>query len=59
MPNKMFKSWEVTVQEDPDDPEGCIIPFPEELIEQLGWKEGDAINWEVLDHGIAILTRAA
>ena len=30
-----------------DDGNGnCFVPFPRELIDQLGWKEGDEVVWE-------------
>jgi hypothetical protein len=51
------KSWTVTLLEDPDDPEGCILPFPEDLLQQEGWKEGDVLNWAVQDDGTVIITK--
>lgn len=32
------------VQQDGDD---LILPLPDELLNQLGWKEGDVLLWEV------------
>lgn len=43
------KFWEVTLEEDPTDPDGVILPIPEELLECCGWKEGDEISMEVKD----------
>lgn len=40
-----MKTWTVTVLEDPADPEGAILPFPEDLLEEAGWKEGDTLSW--------------
>ncbi|MGA1433559.1 MAG: AbrB/MazE/SpoVT family DNA-binding domain-containing protein [Candidatus Nanopelagicaceae bacterium] len=37
-------SYTVTLEEDGDD---CILPLPDELIDQLGWEEGDILDWEV------------
>jgi hypothetical protein len=51
--------WEVTVEEDPADPESVILPFPEEMLAQLGWVEGDTLNWAVQDDGTVILTKVA
>ena len=31
----------VTLEEDGDD---LTLPFPDEILEQLGWKEGDEIE---------------
>lgn len=35
-------SWTVTLEEDGED---IILPFPADMIEQLGWKEGTTIYW--------------
>jgi hypothetical protein len=51
--------WEVTVEEDPADPENVILPFPEDMLSQLGWVEGDTLNWAVQDDGTVILTKVA
>ena len=45
--------------EDPDDPEGAILQFPEDMIEALEWKEGDTLNWDLRDDGTAILTKVS
>lgn len=34
----------LTVQEDPDTGE-LILPFTTEILETLGWKEGDTLEW--------------
>jgi hypothetical protein len=39
-----MKSWTVTVEEDPETGD-AILPFPPELLEQTGWKEGDSLLW--------------
>jgi bifunctional DNA-binding transcriptional regulator/antitoxin component of YhaV-PrlF toxin-antitoxin module len=28
--------------------------FPDEVIEELGWQEGDILNWDVRSEGIVI-----
>jgi bifunctional DNA-binding transcriptional regulator/antitoxin component of YhaV-PrlF toxin-antitoxin module len=33
-----------------------FITLPEEVIEDLGWEEGDVLNWDVKGNGI-ILTK--
>lgn len=39
----MFRhSWTVTLEEDGED---IILPFPADMLEQLGWKEGTTIYW--------------
>jgi hypothetical protein len=40
-----MKSWVLTTEEDPTDPENLILTFPSDLLEATGWKEGDTIKW--------------
>jgi len=42
------KSWVLPV-----DDEG-VITLPEDLLEQTGWKEGDALVYEILDGGVIV-----
>ena len=42
----------VEVQE--DDQENLFIQFPDELIDELGWQEGDIINWDLKGSGIVL-----
>lgn len=49
------KRWIVTVEEDPDTGD-LILPFPDGLLDSMGWKEGDVINWRE-ENGSWILTR--
>jgi hypothetical protein len=51
------KTWTVTVEENPDDPEECILPFPEDMLAAVGWKEGDTIEWKELANGSWILSK--
>jgi hypothetical protein len=37
-------SWIVTLEEDPATGE-LILPFTDEMLEGLGWKEGDTVEW--------------
>lgn len=39
-----MKSWTVTIEEDPETGE-LILPFSNEILEELGWKEGDVLEW--------------
>ena len=34
--------WTVTVLEDGED---LILPLPDDLLEQVGWKTGDVLQW--------------
>lgn len=47
-----MSSYILEVQED-DDGELFIV-FPEEIIEELGWQEGDILNWNVKGEGIIL-----
>lgn len=38
------KRYILTVEEDAETGE-LILPFTPEILEQLGWKEGDTLNW--------------
>lgn len=37
-------SWIVTLEEDPETKE-LILPFTDEMLQDLGWKEGDTLEW--------------
>jgi antitoxin component of MazEF toxin-antitoxin module len=34
----------VSIEQDPDTGE-LLLPFPEELLKQLGWNTGDELEW--------------
>lgn len=34
--------YEVTILEDGDD---LILPFPQPMLDELGWREGDILEW--------------
>lgn len=40
--------WELQVEEDPETGD-AILPFPPDLLANLGWKEGDSLEW--IDNG--------
>lgn len=42
--------YEVIVQEVPDS-DDLMVPIPPVLLEQLGWKEGDEIDFAIDDKG--------
>lgn len=39
-----MKSWTAYVQQDGDD---LILPLPDDLLEEMGWKEGDVLIWDI------------
>ena len=36
----------------------CYVPLPEELLNKLGWVEGDDITWKSQDDGSFLLTKS-
>ena len=38
----------------PGDPDNVIMKIPPEILEATGWVEGDMLNVEIVDGGIAI-----
>jgi bifunctional DNA-binding transcriptional regulator/antitoxin component of YhaV-PrlF toxin-antitoxin module len=47
-------SYIIEVEEDNNG--DFFITFPEELMEEVGWKEGDLLNWDLHGEGV-ILTK--
>ena len=45
-------SYVLEVQEDENGDQ--YIVFPDEVIEERGWQEGDLLNWDVRGEGIII-----
>ena len=45
-------SYILEVQEDENGDQ--YITFHDEVIEELGWQEGDILNWDVRSEGIVI-----
>lgn len=39
-----LKSYTLTVEEDPETGE-LVLPFTSEILDQLGWKDGDTLEW--------------
>ena len=40
----MSKSWTLEVKQMIDD-DGLFIEFPDEVMEEAGWKPGDTLKW--------------
>jgi len=49
----MTKTYVTTVIEDGED---LILPFPDGLMEEMGWKEGDTLDWTSYD-GYAVIKK--
>ena len=45
-------SYILEIQEDEEGE--LFVTFPEELIEELAWHEGDILNWDVRGYGIVL-----
>lgn len=45
-------SYILEVQEDENGDQ--FIVFPDEVMEELGWQEGDLLNWDARGEGIII-----
>lgn len=44
--------YTVTIEEDENG--DSILPLPDDVVTQLGWKEGDTIAWSMVDGAIAM-----
>ena len=51
-----MKHWTLTLEEDPETKE-LILPFTDEILEAIGWKEGDVIVWKKKDDKSWILRK--
>jgi hypothetical protein len=38
------KSWTLTIEQDPDTGD-LVLPFTDEILAELGWKDGDVLDW--------------
>lgn len=48
------QKWTAYVEKDGDD---FILPLPEDLLNQLDWKAGDTLEWDVRPDGAIVLSR--
>jgi hypothetical protein len=51
-----MKEYTVTLEEDPDTGD-VILPFPEEMLKEVGWEEGDVLVWEDNKNGTFSITK--
>jgi hypothetical protein len=49
--------YEVITQEDPDSGD-LLLPIPQPLLDQMGWKEGDELLFDIDDTGAIIIRKA-
>ena len=55
-PAKAYDSYEVITQEDPETGD-MLIPLPPQLLHDLGWKEGDDVDFSIDEKGRIILKK--
>ena len=55
-PAKNYDSYEVITQEDPESGD-MLIPIPPHLLKELGWKEGDDVDFSIDEKGRIILKK--
>ena len=53
MENLTFKAEDI-FEEIPGDPDNVILKFPPELIEKMGWKDGDTLDITLEDGSIVV-----
>ena len=49
------RKWTTTVEEDPETGD-AIITFPDDMMEELGWKEGDLLDFQV-ENGVFVVKK--
>ena len=52
----MNNRWTITLEEDPETKE-LVMPFPPDLLAQVGWDFGDTIVWKDEGNGSWSLTK--
>ena len=50
-----MKKYTVNLEEDANG--DLVLPFPQDLLEEVGWKEGDILNWKDNEDGTFSLTK--
>lgn len=49
-------SYTVTLEEDGED---CVLPLPDEILDELDWNEGDILEWIVNEDNTITIRKAA
>lgn len=55
-PAREYPRYEVMTMEDPESGD-LIIPIPEPILKQMGWKEGDDVEINIDDNGQLFLKK--
>jgi hypothetical protein len=45
-----MNKWTITLEEDPETKD-LVMPFPPDLLAQVGWDFGDILLWEDMGNG--------
>jgi hypothetical protein len=54
--SNITNKWTVTLEEDPETGD-LVMPFPPELLAQVGWDYGDVLVWTEAEHGAFVLSK--
>ena len=57
MSNKNLVRYEVITQED-EVTGDLMLPIPQKLLDELGWREGDEIEFAINDQGLYVLKKS-
>jgi hypothetical protein len=49
-------TFEVITQEDPNTGD-ILLPLPNELLERMGWQEGDTLDWQMDEQNRWIISK--
>ena len=55
-PAKQYQRYEVITQEDTETGD-LLIPMPPQLLAEMGWKEGDQLDFQIDDKGKVIVKK--
>lgn len=52
-----MKTWTVEIEQDLINPDDLMIAFPDELMKELDWNEGDHLHWRINTDGTVTLSK--
>ena len=55
-PAQEYQRYEEITQEDPETGD-LLIPLPPQLLAEMGWKEGDELDFQIDDKGKVIVKK--
>jgi hypothetical protein len=55
-PAQQYQRYEVITQEDPETGD-LLVPLPPQLLAEMGWKEGDELDFQIDDKGKVIIKK--